>query len=427
MKRLPWESDAVAALVGHRLEGSVGSDPAGVERRIDVDQLEALVLEAGQHLQVVCQDDLAGAKNVGNLRDESADAPEPPGDPGEHPAPRSVCDGGAHRPQPSRTKRRSPGLPIWPRPVRPSRARCQGNRSRSYTPKRIYRRESGVQRSDRPPRGVPVHARGVRVDVPRETVDDAPVRGVRDERGDQRALPLPARARADRALDRVRHALADGPRLRRPAQPREVGREGVAVDTVEDMRTLFGGDRPRRGLGVDDDQRAGGDHARLLRGRGGVRPGRPRPAAEHLAGTIQADILKEYIAQKEWCFPIDPAMRLCGDMIEWCTRKMPRWHPISISGYHIREAGATAQQELAFTLADGLTYVRQAVERGPRRRRVRAAAVVLLQRPDRPLRGDRQVPRGAADLGAGDARDVRREEPALVADALPRTDRGRQR
>jgi methylmalonyl-CoA mutase, N-terminal domain len=85
---------------------------------------------------------------------------------------------------------------------------------------------------------------------------------------------------------------------------------------------------------------------------------------ENLSGTIQADILKEYIAQKEWCFPIDPAMRLCGDMIEWCTRRMPRWHPISISGYHIREAGATAQQELAFTLADGLTYVRQAVERG---------------------------------------------------------------
>ena len=85
---------------------------------------------------------------------------------------------------------------------------------------------------------------------------------------------------------------------------------------------------------------------------------------ERLSGTIQADILKEYIAQKEWCFPIDPAMRLCGDMIEWCTRRMPRWHPISISGYHIREAGSTAQQELAFTLKDGLTYVEQAVERG---------------------------------------------------------------
>jgi methylmalonyl-CoA mutase N-terminal domain/subunit len=86
--------------------------------------------------------------------------------------------------------------------------------------------------------------------------------------------------------------------------------------------------------------------------------------ADRLGGTIQADILKEYIAQKEWCFPIDPAMRFLGDMIEWCSTAMPRWHPVSISGYHIREAGATAAQELAFTLKDGLTYVEQAIERG---------------------------------------------------------------
>ena len=96
---------------------------------------------------------------------------------------------------------------------------------------------------------------------------------------------------------------------------------------------------------------------------GELGPNGPVPA-ERLSGTIQADILKEYIAQKEWCFPIDPAMRLVGDMIEWCTRRMPRWHPISISGYHIREAGSTAQQELAFTLKDGLTYVEQAIARG---------------------------------------------------------------
>jgi methylmalonyl-CoA mutase N-terminal domain/subunit len=86
--------------------------------------------------------------------------------------------------------------------------------------------------------------------------------------------------------------------------------------------------------------------------------------ADRLGGTIQADILKEYIAQKEWCFPVDPAMRLLGDMIEWCSGHMPRWHPVSISGYHIREAGSTAAQELAFTLKDGLTYVEQAVARG---------------------------------------------------------------
>ncbi|HEU4802922.1 MAG TPA: methylmalonyl-CoA mutase family protein, partial [Solirubrobacterales bacterium] len=87
-------------------------------------------------------------------------------------------------------------------------------------------------------------------------------------------------------------------------------------------------------------------------------------APAELGGTIQTDILKEYIAQKEWCFPIEPAMRLVTDMVEWCSAEMPRWHPISISGYHIREAGSTAAQELAFTLKDGLTYVERAVERG---------------------------------------------------------------
>ncbi|MGH3101770.1 MAG: methylmalonyl-CoA mutase family protein, partial [Thermoleophilia bacterium] len=74
--------------------------------------------------------------------------------------------------------------------------------------------------------------------------------------------------------------------------------------------------------------------------------------------------LKEYIAQKEWCFPIDPAMRLLGDMVEWCTSTMPRWHPVSISGYHIREAGSTAAQELAFTLANGIAYCEAAVAAG---------------------------------------------------------------
>jgi methylmalonyl-CoA mutase N-terminal domain/subunit len=145
----------------------------------------------------------------------------------------------------------------------------------------------------------------------------------------------------------------------------EVGREGVAVDTLDDMQTLFGG----IDLGeVSVSMTINAPAAIMLAfyvaaaeaGTGAAGP----VSAERLSGTIQADILKEYIAQKEWCFPIDPAMRLCGDMIEWCTREMPRWHPISISGYHIREAGSTAQQELAFTLKDGLTYVEQAVERG---------------------------------------------------------------
>jgi methylmalonyl-CoA mutase N-terminal domain/subunit len=143
----------------------------------------------------------------------------------------------------------------------------------------------------------------------------------------------------------------------------EVGREGVAVDTLDDMQTLFSG----IDLGeVSVSMTINAPAAIMLAFyvvAAETDPVHPTPP-ERLSGTIQADILKEYIAQKEWCFPIDPAMRLCGDMIEWCTRRMPRWHPISISGYHIREAGSTAQQELAFTLKDGLTYVEQAIARG---------------------------------------------------------------
>jgi len=146
----------------------------------------------------------------------------------------------------------------------------------------------------------------------------------------------------------------------------EVGREGVALDTLDDMRTLFSGiDLGEVSVSMTINAPAAIMLAFYVAAAEspGVGPNGPTPP-ERLSGTIQADILKEYIAQKEWCFPIDPAMRLCGDMIEWCTRRMPRWHPISISGYHIREAGSTAQQELAFTLKDGLTYVEQAVARG---------------------------------------------------------------
>jgi methylmalonyl-CoA mutase N-terminal domain/subunit len=140
----------------------------------------------------------------------------------------------------------------------------------------------------------------------------------------------------------------------------EVGREGVAVDTTVDMEDLF------RGIDLGDVSVSMTINApaAIMLAYYVVAAERQGVAPDHLAGTIQADILKEYIAQKEWCFPIDPAMRLMGDMIEWCARNMPRWHPVSISGYHIREAGSTAQQELAFTLKDGLTYVQQAVDRG---------------------------------------------------------------
>jgi len=140
----------------------------------------------------------------------------------------------------------------------------------------------------------------------------------------------------------------------------EVGREGVAIDTLEDMLTLFTGiDVGEVSVSMTVNAPAAIMLAYYVVAAelGGV-------PADRLNGTIQADILKEYIAQKEWCFPIDPAIRLLGDMIEWCASHMPRWHPVSISGYHIREAGSTAAQELAFTLKDGFTYVEQAIERG---------------------------------------------------------------
>ena len=145
-----------------------------------------------------------------------------------------------------------------------------------------------------------------------------------------------------------------------PRSEGEVGREGVAVDTVLDMETLFRGiplDKVTVSMTINAPAAIMLAYYVVAAERQGIAP-------EHLSGTIQADILKEYIAQKEWCFPVDPAMRLMVDMIEWCAEHMPRWHPVSISGYHIREAGSTAAQELAFTLKDGLTYVEHAVQRG---------------------------------------------------------------
>jgi methylmalonyl-CoA mutase N-terminal domain/subunit len=140
----------------------------------------------------------------------------------------------------------------------------------------------------------------------------------------------------------------------------EVGREGVAIDSLADMETLFAGIP----LGdVSTSMTINSPAAMLLAFYVcvGEQQGVPR---ERLRGTIQTDILKEYIAQKEWIFPPEPSMRLVVDMIDFCAREMPLWHPVSISGYHIREAGSNAVQELAFTLADGFAYVEACVERG---------------------------------------------------------------
>ena len=140
----------------------------------------------------------------------------------------------------------------------------------------------------------------------------------------------------------------------------EVGREGVAVDSVGDVEALFAGIP----LGeVSTSMTISGPAAVMLAYYVCAAEAQGVPSGE-LRGTMQTDILKEYVAQKEWLFPPGPSVRLCVDMIEFCARELPRFHPISVSGYHIREAGSTAAQELAFTLANGLAYVEAAIARG---------------------------------------------------------------
>jgi len=140
----------------------------------------------------------------------------------------------------------------------------------------------------------------------------------------------------------------------------EVGREGVSVTAIDDMMRLFDGialDRVTTSMTVNCS-------ASVLLAMYLVAAERNGIPWERIGGTIQNDMLKEFIAQKEWICPPRPSLRIVTDMIEFCARKAPRWHPVSISGYHIREAGSTAVQELAFTIADGICYVEAALERG---------------------------------------------------------------
>ena len=140
----------------------------------------------------------------------------------------------------------------------------------------------------------------------------------------------------------------------------EVGRCGVAIDSVEDMAVLFDGiDMGEITTSMTINSPAPIVFAQYLC----VAEDKGVPL-ERLGGTLQNDILKEYIAQKEFIFPVAPSMRLVTDIIVFCAQHMPRWNPVSVSGYHIREAGSTAAQELAFTLADGFAYVEGAIAAG---------------------------------------------------------------
>ena len=146
------------------------------------------------------------------------------------------------------------------------------------------------------------------------------------------------------------HARAEG----------EVGKCGVAISSLADMEKLFEGiplDQVSTSMTINGPAIILWCFYIAAAEKQGVKP-------EQLRGTIQNDILKEYMAQHAWCFPIEPALRLIVDMFEYGAQHVPQWNTVSISGYHIREAGSTAAQELAFTLADGFTYVERGIERG---------------------------------------------------------------
>lgn len=140
----------------------------------------------------------------------------------------------------------------------------------------------------------------------------------------------------------------------------EVGRAGVAVDTLVDMETLFSG----IDLGSVSTSMTINSPAAVIMAMYVAVGDRHGVARQRLSGTIQNDILKEYQAQKEYVFPPRPSMRLVTDLMRFATAELPRWHPVSISGYHIREAGSTAAQELGFTLANGFAYVEAALASG---------------------------------------------------------------
>ena len=145
-----------------------------------------------------------------------------------------------------------------------------------------------------------------------------------------------------------------------PRSEGEVGKTGVAISSLADMEVLFDGiplDKVSTSMTINGP-------AIILWAFYIAAAEKQGVSADKLRGTIQNDILKEYMAQHAWCFPIEPALRLIVDCFEWGAKNAPQWNTISISGYHIREAGATAAQELAFTLADGFTYVERGIARG---------------------------------------------------------------
>ena len=205
-----------------------------------------------------------------------------------------------------------------------------------------------------------------------------------------------------------------------PKAQAEVGRVGVAIDSLADMELLLK-DIPLGEVSTSMTINATASILLLLYELVAEKQGVP---PEKITGTTQNDILKEYAARGTYIYPPKPSMRIITDLFAYCRDRLPRWNTISISGYHMREAGSTAVQEVAFTIADGIAYVEAAIDAGTRRRRVRSAALLLLRLPHELLRRGGEVQGRSAAVGESDEGAVRSEEPTFADASVPHPDRG---
>ena len=196
----------------------------------------------------------------------------------------------------------------------------------------------------------------------------------------------------------------------------DVGMAGVAIDSIYDMRTLFSG-IPLDQMSVSMTMNGAVLPVLALYIVAAEEQGVPHAK---LSGTIQNDILKEFMVRNTYIYPPGPSIRIISDIFAYTSAEMPKFNSISISGYHMQEAGATQDLELAYTLADGVEYVRAGIKAGLDRRPVRAAPVVLLGDRHELLHGDRQAARRAHDLGEADeAVQAGGRALAVAAHALP--------
>ena len=205
-----------------------------------------------------------------------------------------------------------------------------------------------------------------------------------------------------------------------PLAAGEVGKVGVAIDSIEDMQRLFDGIELTK---ISTSMTINATASILLALYVAVAR-RQGADIRKLSGTVQNDVLKEYIARGTYIYPPQQAMRIITDMFAWTNENVPDWNTISISGYHMREAGSTAVQEVAFTLGNGMAYVEAAIKAGLDVDKFAPRRFVLLQRAQQFSGRSGEVPRGAAHVGAHHARTFQGEESAVVDAALSHADRG---